>query len=454
MSTEILDHSTDSPSRQRHNEPLGHPFLIVWFGQTVSAIGSAVAGIGLAVYVFLQTDSAAWLGVLSALAAVPFALAGPFMPLVDRISRRRMMIIGDCVAAAGPATALALSFAGALEMWHLAVAVFIGGVGSAFQNPAAQAAVPLLVDRASVDRANGLSQLGPALAMVAGPLVATPLVAWWGIRAVLIVDLVTFAFAVVTVGAVRFHGDLGDDHARTSVTPAGRGWKEATGWLRGEGRPLLALMCAGAVTNFCLSLFNVSLLALATELGGAAKAGIVIAAVGGAAIAGSLIAARRGIPDDRVMVFSGGLGLTAVGCVVAAARPSFAIVMLGAILAVVAIPMVNATSATMFHERVPREIQGRVFGVRGAIGRSLDPVGALVAGFAISRIAEPAMREGGVLAPSLGSFVGSGPGRGPAVVLLVAGLSLGAIAWWLAKSSIRGALRRQDSVAENVSAMM
>ncbi len=403
-----------------------------------------MAGIGLAVYVFLQTDSAAWLGVLSALAAAPFALAGPFMPLVDRVSRRRMMIIGDCVAAAGPAIALALSLAGALEMWHLAVAVFIGGVGSAFQNPAAQAAVPLLVDRDSIDRANGLSQLGPALAMVAGPVIATPLVAWWGIRAVLLVDLATFAAAVITVAAVRFD----NDHAHSARTAASRGWRECN---RPGYGPTVArcwcLMCAGAVTNFCLSMFSVSLLALAAELGGAAKSGIVIAAVGGAAIFGSLIAAKRGVPDDRVMVFAVGIGLTALGCIVAASRPSFVIVMLGGIIAVVGIPMVNATSATMFHERVPSEIQGRVFGVRGAIGRSLDPVGSIVAGFAISRLAEPAMNEGGVLAGLARQHRGQWPGSWPgAWFLLFAGVALGTIAWWLARSSIRGSLRRSATM--------
>ncbi len=50
---------------------LGHRFFIVWAGQTVSAIGSSLSGVGVAVYVFLETGSAAWLGLLTALAALP-----------------------------------------------------------------------------------------------------------------------------------------------------------------------------------------------------------------------------------------------------------------------------------------------------------------------------------------------------------------------------------------------
>ena len=46
--------------------PLGRRFLTVWAGQTASMIGSQVSAIGAAVYVFVETGSAVWLGVLTA----------------------------------------------------------------------------------------------------------------------------------------------------------------------------------------------------------------------------------------------------------------------------------------------------------------------------------------------------------------------------------------------------
>ena len=71
--------------------PLGRRFLTVWVGQTASLVGSAVSGVGVAVWVYLETGSAAWLGVLAAMAAVPAVLAGPFLPIVDRFPRRTTM---------------------------------------------------------------------------------------------------------------------------------------------------------------------------------------------------------------------------------------------------------------------------------------------------------------------------------------------------------------------------
>ena len=65
---------------------LGRRFLTVWVGQTLSGIGSTMSAIGVAVYVFLETGSAVWLGTLSALAAVPAVVVAPFVKVVVRIA--------------------------------------------------------------------------------------------------------------------------------------------------------------------------------------------------------------------------------------------------------------------------------------------------------------------------------------------------------------------------------
>ena len=62
----------------RSRPHLGRRFLTVWVGQTLSGIGSTMSAVGVAVYVFLETGSAVWLGVLSALSAIPVVLVAPF----------------------------------------------------------------------------------------------------------------------------------------------------------------------------------------------------------------------------------------------------------------------------------------------------------------------------------------------------------------------------------------
>lgn len=418
---------------------LGRRFLTVWFGQSLSLIGSAVSGIGVAVWVFLETGSAAWLGALAALAALPALLAGPFLPVVDRLPRRRMMIVADTVASVGTIVALALAVAGRLEVWHLVVAAFVGGIGSAFQFPAFQASVPLLVEPDALGRANGLNQFGPALGIVVGPVIATPLVAWWGITAVLVVDVVTFLVAIACTALTRFPGDDPAGRATDGAVDDGS-WRSVVAWLRADGRPLVVLLAVMAITNFVLAFFNVAIISLATIVGGTARAGLVIGAGGLAMLVGTIVLGQRGIARRRVRTLAVALAATGVGCVIAALRPSFVVLVAGVVVALGMVPAVNAAVATIYHERVPPRMHGRMFGLRAAIGRGLEPLGAITAGVVIATVAEPAMADGAFGADTIGRLIGVGSERGPAAVLALIGIALVAIAVWVSRSWINAAI--------------
>lgn len=419
---------------------LGSRFVRVWAGQTASMIGSQVSAVGAAVYVFVETGSAVWLGLLTALAALPAVVTAPFMTVVDRFPRRTVMILGDCFAAIGPVLLLVSVRTGHLAIWQIAAAAFVGELGTAFQAPASQAAVPHLVPPEALGRANSLGQIGPALGIVAGPLLAAPLVATWGLTAVLLVDLVTFAIAVTLVALTPFGapaGAVGETagEAADAGPTADLGWAPVRAFLAGPGRPLIVLIAVGAAINAVLALFNVAVFALATTIGGASRAGLPVAAIGAAMIGGSVLASVRGVPADRVRAFVVGLATTCVGCVVIAARPDLWFVCVGGALAVVLVPAVNAASATIFHERVPSEMQGRLFGLRQAIGGGLYPAASAAAGVLVAEVGAPLMD--GPLAGSLGRLIGSGAERGGALVVLTAGLLLGLIAAGLARSPIR-----------------
>lgn len=429
---------------------LGHRFLVVWAGQTVSAIGSSLSGVGVAVYVFLETGSAAWLGLLTALAALPYVVTGPFMGLVDRFPRRTVMIAADAVAAVGPVVALGLALTGRLAVWHLAVAGLIAALGDSIQVPAAQAAVPALVPPAALGRANGLVQLGPAVGVVIGPALATPVVAWWGIEAILLIDVATFLVAVTATSLVRF-GDATDPTGAPPVDDDGS-WRTMWAWLSSTGRPLLVMLTVSMVVNLCTSFFNVASVALATDVAGPARAGLVFAAGGVAMVVGSLIVGTRGIPRRRVRAAGVSLAVAGIGAVIVGSHPSLQVLIVGTVVLMAAIPVLNAIGATLYHERVPASMQGRVFGIRSAIARALIPVGSLAAGLLVSRVAAPAMSDGGVGARWLGPLIGEGSERGSALVVIAVGLAIALIGAWVARSWVAEALDEQPEAAPALTA--
>jgi DHA3 family macrolide efflux protein-like MFS transporter len=412
--------------------PLGRAFWRIWSAQTVSTLGSSIAGFGIAVHVFLDSGDAVSLGLLMAAASLPFVVLAPLLGRIDRFERRTVMITGDLIAAAGTIAALTFALSGRLEVWHLVIAAVIGGIGTAIQMPAAQAAIPALVDPDQLDRANGLGQIGPAGGIVAAPVIATMLVAQWGITAVLIVDVVTFAAAVAVTALTPFrsHLDRGvsssSDAASDNTQPAA-GWKPVFAWMRTSGRGVVALMAVSATVNLCLGFFNVALIAVVATID-EQWAGVPLAVGGLSMIGASIVIGQRGLPERRVPVITLGVFMLAAGCAICGLRPSLAVVAVGAAIALAAVPIVSSAASTMLHERVPGAIQGRLFALRGGISRSLDPLGAVVAGVFIAAVAEPAMSAGGLLDRSLGRVLSTGDGRGAALVMILVGSGLALIA--------------------------
>lgn len=423
--------------------PLGTTFWRIWSAQTVSTLGSAVAGIGVAVHVFLASGNALWLGVLGAAAGLPFVLLAPVLGSIDRFDRRVVMIVGDSIAAVGTMAALTVALVGELEVWHLVVAAVIGGIGTAIQIPAAQAAVPALVDHDQLDRANGYAQVGPAGGLVIAPVIATVLVSRWGITAVLVLDAITFVVAVLVTALTPFGshdrpastGEQGPRHASDSS-----GWAPVFAWLRGPGRGITVLLVLMATVNLCLGFLNVALVAVVASID-VALAGLPLA-VGGLAMLGvGVHVGRRGLPERRLPAVTLGVSMLAVGSALCGVQPSLAVIAIGTAVALAGVPILSAASTTMLHEGVPAGMHARMFALRGGIGRALDPIGSVVAGFVISVFAEPAMSAGGALERSIGRLIATGDGRGAALVLILVAPSLAVVAV-AARSS--ASLRRLD----------
>ena len=77
-------------------------FIVVWAGQLVSLVGSALTGFALAVWVFQETGSATRLALVLLSTILPGIVLGPLAgALVDRWDRRWAMILSDSGAAVG-----------------------------------------------------------------------------------------------------------------------------------------------------------------------------------------------------------------------------------------------------------------------------------------------------------------------------------------------------------------
>ncbi len=140
------------------------------------------------VFTYQQTGSAFWVASMTMLRMVPMGLFGvAFGALAARISRRLGLLV---IQGALLATTLALLFmseAGALEVWHLAVASFVNGVAWAGDNPLRRGLIGDIAGGLRMPRAMALDVIGASACRLTGPALGGMLLAWGGMQAVLLV---------------------------------------------------------------------------------------------------------------------------------------------------------------------------------------------------------------------------------------------------------------------------
>lgn len=415
-----------APSSTPLAPPLGRAFLTVWFGQTTSLIGTTATAVGAALWAYQQTGQILWLSLLMLANQIPVLLLSPMAGArVDRSSRRRILLTADAFAAAATLAAVAVHATVGLQPWHLVILIVIGSCANAFQEPAYQASLPMLVPREALGRANGLLQLAPAVSMVAGAPFAGVALAAGGIAAVLAVDLVTFVVAVVATAITAIPDPLpssttAEDGASATSGSIRAVWRHLSGDRRGLRR--LALGFAGV--NLLLGTTNVLFLALALSVSSEAVAGLVAGLAGAGMVASSFYVSAKGVAANRVRSILLGIAGVGAGLVVAGSRPLVLVVTVGMVIMLASVPPGSAASNTLFMEKIAADWQGRLQAFRRVVSQTLMPLSTLLIVPVVDRWAETGMAPGGALANTIGAVIGTGPGRGIALVFVLAGLGV------------------------------
>lgn len=109
-----------------HTSRWKRPFFTAWGGQQLSLIGSYVAQFALVWWITETTDSATVLAVATLAATLPNILFGLYIgALVDRWSRRVVLMVADGTVAAASAALVLLFWSDAVEIWHVYLILFV-----------------------------------------------------------------------------------------------------------------------------------------------------------------------------------------------------------------------------------------------------------------------------------------------------------------------------------------
>ena len=192
----------DDPGRPlwRHRN-----FLLLWGGQTVSEMGSAITQLALPLTAVLVLRASTFeVGLLTSAATLAFALiALPAGAIVDRHTKRWLMIWCDLARMAIIGSVPVAAALGALTLGQLYAVAVAAGVCTVFFDVSYQSYLPVLIPKEALVDGNGKLGATQSFAQVAGPGVGGGLVALAGAARAMAADAISYAVSVASLLAIR-----------------------------------------------------------------------------------------------------------------------------------------------------------------------------------------------------------------------------------------------------------
>ena len=399
-------------------------FVLVWLGQVVSLLGSAMTWFALTLWAYELTGKATALALLSLFAFGPAILLSPVAgALVDRWNRKAVLILSDLAAGLATLLVLLLLLSGSLQLWHLYVIGLLAGSFQAFEYPAYAAAITMMVPKEQYARASGMLETAWAASSVLAPMLAGILLGRIGLTGIMLIDVVTFVFAIGALLLVSI-----PQPTKSDVGLSGQGslWKESLFGFRyiWERPSLLALQALFAVGNLVdyggFVLFAPMILARSNGnelfLGSVQSAGAL-----GGVIGGALLSVWGGT-KRRIHGVLIGWALSSLGLLLMGLGRGLVLWMVAAFIYALFEPIVNGSDRAIWQSKVAPDVQGRVFASQLLLSQITIPIAMVLAGPLADGVFEPAMMPGGALAGTFGRLFGVGPGAGMALMISIAGV--------------------------------
>lgn len=168
-------------------------YRIMVIGQVISLFGSAIQRFALSLYLLDLTGNASIFANILALSIVPIIVLSPFAGILsDRANRRNIMVVLDLLSGICITAYAFVVFTGR-DSYVIAGAVMmiLSGISTLYQ-PAVNASIPLIVEDEDLTAANGVVAQVGSLSNFLGPVFAGVLYGVFGIKAVILINAVSF----------------------------------------------------------------------------------------------------------------------------------------------------------------------------------------------------------------------------------------------------------------------
>jgi MFS family permease len=402
-------------------------FTILWLGQIVSMLGSAMTWFAFTIWAWEKTGQATALAFISFFTFLPATLFTPIAgTLVDRWNRKWVMALSDMATALGTLAALVLFLSNRLEIWHVYVIGALAGFFTAFQYPAYIAAVTTMLPKEQYARAEGMLGMIPAISTVFGPMIGAILLNKVGMAFIMIIDIISFFAAFAALLLVHVPQP---EVSEVGAQSRGTLWQETLfgfGYIH-KRAGLFALLKMFMTSYFFLAIGAtlVAPMVLSRSSNNEATLATVqtVGALGG--IIGGVLLSVWGGPKRRINgIIIGGVGACLLGVTWLGLGSRLLFWAIGSFFFAFFEPFIEGINLSIWQSKVEADVQGRVLSARHLMVQIPYLFGILVSGFLAEKI----------MTPLVSPWLGNESGQGISILMVIAG-AIGALVFLLSYMS-------------------
>ena len=343
-------------TRQREVLGASRSFRLLFSAALISGLGTWIAVIALTLDVARRThESGVWVAALLIADFLPAVAIGLLLgPLVDRLSRKRLLVGADIVRL----VAFALLVL-ATRPWQIVALALIAGAATGFARPAAYAGLPNLVEAELLPRANSLMRTAEQLTIMIGTLLGGVIVAASGPDLAYGLNAGSFLLSAGLILRVS-RGLLQQGRA------ASRGhWRDV-----GEGmalvrrsRPLMTVLVSWNLAMLTIGLANVAEVFLATVSldAGSFGFGLLWAGSGLGAVAGALLASSWLDRASMTVLYGAAIALMGLADIAAGISPSIWVAVWCVMVGGVGNAAALVCNTLLVQRGAPDHLRGRAF---------------------------------------------------------------------------------------------
>lgn len=352
-------------------------FLI---SQSVTLLGSSIVQFAIIWYVTLQTSSGAWVSALTVAAYVPQFIISFFSGVwADRYSRKKLIILADSVIALATLV-LALLIPhigdGTPLLFALVAISVVRSLGAGVQTPAVNSMIPQLVPEDQLMKFNGINATIQSLVQFAAPAAAGAVLSFGTFQGTLMIDIGTAIAGIGILSAVAVPFTKSENSSSMFAQ-----MKAGLKYAAKESFVGLLLLIFGLFIFLCVPAGFLATLFVSRYFGESYWYLTIVEVIGfiGMMLGGLLIGAWGGF-KNRVKTLV--VGMTAFGALAIGMGVVDQFIVYLVLMAIygIALTMVQTASTTLLQENTAPEMQGRMFGLFGAMFSGFLPLGMVVFG--------------------------------------------------------------------------